>query len=277
MPLGNYTSQFLSNVYLNDFDHFVKHGLKAKYYIRYVDDFVILHNSKPQLEEWKLDIDNFLKEKLKLELHPEKSKIYNLKNGVNFLGVRIFYHHKLLKESNIKNFEKKFNQLKILYNESFVKREKIIEFLKGWLAYASHTNTFKFRKHILQNFSKNFPVIIKTTNKNQSNFLKKVNESELKFSVQKTLFLFNKGFSIKEIVEKRKIKESTVWLHLANLIEHSQLHISSILSKNKIIKILYKIYNKKDSLKEIKKRLKDDSITYDEINCVLVSVKRKKF
>ncbi|MFH1290455.1 MAG: reverse transcriptase/maturase family protein, partial [Nanoarchaeota archaeon] len=69
MPLGNLTSQFFANVYLNELDYFVKHILRAKYYIRYVDDFVILNESNSQLEIWKNEIDNFLKEKLKIELH----------------------------------------------------------------------------------------------------------------------------------------------------------------------------------------------------------------
>ena len=60
---------------LNELDQFVKHKLKIKYYIRYVDDFVILHESKEQLENWKEEISSFLIEKLKLELHPQKSKI----------------------------------------------------------------------------------------------------------------------------------------------------------------------------------------------------------
>ncbi|MEK6951448.1 MAG: reverse transcriptase/maturase family protein, partial [Nanoarchaeota archaeon] len=88
MPLGNLTSQFFANVYLNKLDYFVKHKLKAKYYIRYVDDFVILHHNKETLEEYKLSIDKFLRENLKLELHPDKSKIIPLKNGINFLGYR---------------------------------------------------------------------------------------------------------------------------------------------------------------------------------------------
>ena len=62
MPLGNLTSQFFANVYLNELDYFVKHKLKAKYYIRYVDDFVILHRSKKQLEIWKKEINGFLNE-----------------------------------------------------------------------------------------------------------------------------------------------------------------------------------------------------------------------
>ncbi len=90
MPLGNLTSQFFANIYLNDLDYFVKHSMRAKYYIRYVDDFVILHNSKEKLEIWKEQIDSFLKEKLKLELHKEKSKVIPLKKELTLLALGIF-------------------------------------------------------------------------------------------------------------------------------------------------------------------------------------------
>jgi RNA-directed DNA polymerase len=75
MPLGNLTSQFFANVYLNELDYFVKHKLKIKYYLRYVDDFVILHENEEQLKEWKTQIDEFLRQELKIELHPDKSRI----------------------------------------------------------------------------------------------------------------------------------------------------------------------------------------------------------
>jgi len=101
MPLGNLTSQFFANVYLNELDYFVKHELKAKYYIRYVDDFVILHKNKKRLEYFKIKIKEFLKEKLDLELHPEKSQILALRNGIKFLGYRIFYHYTLLNKKNV--------------------------------------------------------------------------------------------------------------------------------------------------------------------------------
>ena len=66
MLLLELLSQFFANVYLNELDYFIKHKLKAKYYIRYVDDFVILHNLKEQLELWKIEINKFLKDKLKI-------------------------------------------------------------------------------------------------------------------------------------------------------------------------------------------------------------------
>lgn len=95
MPLGNWTSQFFANVYLNELDQFAKHELHAQYYIRYVDDFVILHKSKAALETYEQQIKTSL-EKLKLELHLNKCKIIPLRRGVNFLGYRIFYKYKLV-------------------------------------------------------------------------------------------------------------------------------------------------------------------------------------
>lgn len=279
MPLGNLTSQFFANVYLHELDFFVKHKLKAKFYIRYVDDFVILHESKEQLEIWKQEINNFLKEKLKIELHPSKSKVLRLNSGINFLGFRVFFYHKLLRKSNLKNFERKFNNLRILFDEGFISREKVLESFEGWLAYCSHANTFKYRKHLIRNFNKFFShgsrLFIHNKRK-YVNYIKKVDESKLQFSVQKTLFDYKKGFNIKEIAVKRRLTEATIWAHLINLIEHRQLSVWEVLPREKIHRILNKIYSYEERLRDIKKRLKDDNISYDEIACVTASIKSKR-
>jgi len=278
MPLGNLTSQFFANVYLNELDQFAKHELRTKYYIRYVDDFVILHNSKDQLKKWKEEISIFLRRKLDIELHPNKSQVLKLEKGVKFLGFRIFNHHKLLRKSNMRYFERKLNQMKIMLEEDLLNREEIVEKLEGWLAYAVNGDTHKYRKYIIQNFNRLFPVdkTIPIKNKKKHfNFLKKVDESELEFSVQKTRLMFCGGMKIKNLAEKRGIKEGTVWKHLINLIEHKQILVSQILPNKKIKLIANKIYNKKDGLKIIKGRLKRQNISYDEIACVLASIKSK--
>ena len=149
MPLGNLTSQFFANVYLNKFDYFVKYELKAKYYIRYVDDFVILHNNKEILEEYKNKINNYLKS-LKLELHPGKSKIISLRNGIIFLGYRIFYHYKLLKKNNIRKFEREFNENLNLYKEGILTYNDLVNSMQGWFGYSIHANTYKLRKRIMK-------------------------------------------------------------------------------------------------------------------------------
>jgi len=144
MPLGNLTSQFFANVYLNEMDYFAKHKLKAKYYIRYVDDFVILHNSKEQLKLWKEEINKFLKDKLKLELHPDKSKIISLSRGVDFVGFRNFYYHKLLRKRNIRNMLLKIKDCK----NNKISKEKLLEIFQGWKAYARWANDFKLINEI---------------------------------------------------------------------------------------------------------------------------------
>ncbi len=136
MPLGNLTSQFFANVYLSKLDYFVKHTLKARHYIRYVDDFVILHKSKEQLELWKKDIDFFLREKLKLELHPEKTKIISLSKGVDFVGFRNFYYFKILRKRSMKNMLKNMG----LFKAEIISKEKLSEIFKGWQAHAKQGN-----------------------------------------------------------------------------------------------------------------------------------------
>jgi hypothetical protein len=271
--------KLIIKLYLNELDQFVKHKLKAKYYIRYVDDFVILHENKKQLEEWKEQIDLFLKNKLKLELHPSKSHVLNLTGGINFLGFRVFYHHKLIRKSNLKNFDRKFNQLKILFDEEVINREKVLESLEGWLTYCSHANTYKYRKHLIRNFNKKFSHGSKTfiTNKKKYiNYKRKVEENELKFSVQKTLFHYKKGLSIKEISLKEGIKESTIWSHIINLIEHRQVSVWNVLPREKITEVSRRIYSPKEKMKSIKRRLKNKNINYDEIACVMASIKSKR-
>lgn len=146
MPLGNLTSQFFANIYLHELDRFVKHQLKCKYYIRYVDDFVLLSSSKSQLQNWKIEINDFIKQKLKLELHPDKSKIKSLSQGIDFLGFRNFYHFKLLRKRNIKNIERKINLLK----EDKLSYEKFLEIFQGWYAYAKWANTNKLTDRLIK-------------------------------------------------------------------------------------------------------------------------------
>jgi retron-type reverse transcriptase len=138
MPLGNLTSQFFANVYLNELDQFVKYKLRVKYYIRYVDDFVILHSFKEQFEVWRKEIEIFLKENLKLKLHPDKSRIINFSRGIAFVGFRNFYYFKLLRKRNIKNMQRKIN----LFNQGKISYEKLFEIFQGWNAYSKWSNDY---------------------------------------------------------------------------------------------------------------------------------------
>lgn len=99
LPLGNLTSQLLVNIYMNEFDQFAKHKLKAKHYIRYADDFVILSDNKEWLFSLLPCIGQFLEDRLSLNLHPKKVSIETLASGIDFLGWVHFPDHKVLRTS----------------------------------------------------------------------------------------------------------------------------------------------------------------------------------
>jgi retron-type reverse transcriptase len=134
LPLGNLTSQLFVNIYMNEFDQFIKHTLKEKYYIRYADDFVILSESKLWLEYQLFQIERFLNVRLKLHLHPQKVSIKTLASGVDFLGWVIFPDHKVLRTATKRRMIKKM--------ENTISRETVASY-KGLL---KHGNTYKLSK-----------------------------------------------------------------------------------------------------------------------------------
>ena len=134
LPLGNLTSQLLVNVYMNEFDQFAKHKLKAKYYVRYADDFVFLSRDKKWLQSLIPQIAEFLKFRLALFLHPNKVSIKSFATGIDFLGWIHFPDHRVLrtaaKRKMLGAIEEKRN------------REETIQ---SYLGLLSHGNAEKLR------------------------------------------------------------------------------------------------------------------------------------
>ncbi|MBU4352297.1 MAG: hypothetical protein KJ939_04405 [Nanoarchaeota archaeon] len=156
MPLGNLTSQFFANVYLNELDQFVKHKIRAKNYVRYVDDFVILHSSEQQLTEWKEKIAGFLREKLVLDLHPEKTRIILSVHGVDFLGLKIFPFHKIMKKRNVRSFKRKLKLICEKFDNGEITYDEVYDFLEGWIAYAKNADTYNLIRKILDTIKDKF-------------------------------------------------------------------------------------------------------------------------
>jgi len=167
MPLGNLTSQFFANIYLNELDQYIKHNLRIKYYIRYVDDFVILHNSRMQLEQYRNEIDAFLKNHLKIELHPDKTQIYKLNHGIGFLGLRIFYNHKLLRKNNIRKFKKRLKKTCEQYDNKEIDYDVLYDLMEGWSAYSKNADTYNLRNNILNPLDQRFGGEISTKEYNR--------------------------------------------------------------------------------------------------------------
>ena len=95
LPLGNVTSQLFANIYLNEFDQFVKHNLKVKYYLRYADDFMFVSQDKDLLYRCINTLKKYLFENVKLELHPKKIVLRRLEWGIDFLGYIVLPHYVL--------------------------------------------------------------------------------------------------------------------------------------------------------------------------------------
>ncbi len=138
LPLGNLASQFFANAYLSQLDDFVKHQLRAQFYIRYVDDFVILHRSGTVLEKWKEEIRSYLVS-LGLVLHPGKSAVKPLHTGAPLLGFRVFPYHRLLKKNTVR-----------LWNRGLKQGAVSKEIVNGWLAHAAGGDTYRLRKQFAQ-------------------------------------------------------------------------------------------------------------------------------
>lgn len=138
LPLGNLTSQLLVNIYLNEFDQFVKRNLKARCYARYCDDFVILHDNKNYLESIVLKISEFLENELKLSLHPDKVFIKTMASGVNFLGWVNFSKHRILRTSMKKRMAKK------------LKKNPKPELIASYLGLLKHGNTHKLKMKLVK-------------------------------------------------------------------------------------------------------------------------------
>jgi len=139
LPLGNLTSQLFVNIYMTPFDQFVKHNLKAKYYLRYADDFVIMSNNKKWLESLIPKISSFLIDNLKLQLHPQKVIIQTLASGVDFLGWIHFLNHRVLRTATKRRMLAR------------IKVHPTNETLQSYLGLLSHGNAYKIRMQILNN------------------------------------------------------------------------------------------------------------------------------
>jgi len=139
LPIGNLTSQFFANVYMNNFDHFIKRELKVKYYVRYVDDFVLLDSSKEHLKVLYMEIKRYLKKELHLSLR-EDSKLKKNVDGLDFLGYIMRPHYILVRQRVVNNYKKKKAQYLQRYEEQKGKMKlvEIKSFLSLQASFASH-------------------------------------------------------------------------------------------------------------------------------------------
>ena len=137
LPLGNLTSQLLVNIYMNEFDQYMKHTLKTTYYIRYADDFVVLSNDKLYLQKTYRCISRFLSGHLKLQLHPTKVSLTTYASGVDFLGWVHFPDYRVLRTTSKKRMLRRVEE-----------REGDEQTLQSYLGLLGHGNTYALQAQL---------------------------------------------------------------------------------------------------------------------------------
>lgn len=139
MPLGNLTSQLFANVYMDPLDKFVKHQMKVKYYIRYADDFTILSNDPHYVLGCLVEINNYLKERLKLNVHPNKVVLRKLSQGIDFVGYVALSHYCLPRHKTVK---------RMLKNLKTTEACEIEKSLPSYLGHLQHADTYRLVKKV---------------------------------------------------------------------------------------------------------------------------------
>lgn len=153
IPIGNYTSQYFANIYLSILDKYVKEELQIKYYVRYMDDMVILLKDKNECVNILKKVKTFLEHELKLELNA-KSRYYPSKLGVNFCGYVIYETHRLLRKRSKLEINKKIKTWDKMNKNGILNRKKMEASLNSWLSHAKHANSYLFRKQVLVKINK---------------------------------------------------------------------------------------------------------------------------
>jgi len=124
VPIGNYSSQYFANLYLSDFDHWIKETLRVRYYFRYCDDLVLLAGEKEEVHRLRIDINRYLSERLKLDIKKNWQVFPVDARGIDFLGYRFFHGFTLVRKSIVQRFKEKVktSELKSLaaYNGWFI-------------------------------------------------------------------------------------------------------------------------------------------------------------
>lgn len=151
LPLGNQTSQFFANVYLNPMDHMIVRNLRPSAYARYVDDFLLFSDSQEQLHEMHCRIREFLCG-FRLSLHPGKSRIYRCRDGVPFLGFRLFPTHARLVRPNVIRFRRRLRRLHADHLAGFIDYETVRQSVQAWIGHAMHGDTWRLREQIFEAF-----------------------------------------------------------------------------------------------------------------------------
>jgi retron-type reverse transcriptase len=144
LPIGNQTSQFFANVCLDPLDHSLKDRLRVGGYVRYCDDFLVFADDKRELAEIRREVVGFL-ERLRLVLHADKSVIFPTRQGIPFLGFRVFGTHRLLAKANVTRFRRRLRRMQHDFAQGTVTLESLRPRILSWIGHARQADTYRLR------------------------------------------------------------------------------------------------------------------------------------
>jgi retron-type reverse transcriptase len=147
LPIGNLTSQFFANVYLNGFDRFVKETLLVSKYVRYMDDFSLFSDDRHFLSYCRQEIESYLVT-LRLKIHPIKSQLVQTKHGALFVGFRVLPDRIRVRNHNLRVGRKRIQQLQIDYASGKLSSHEVAQSLQSWSAHLAHGDTWRLRQKI---------------------------------------------------------------------------------------------------------------------------------
>lgn len=151
IPIGNYTSQLFANIYLNELDQYAKNVLKIKFYLRYMDDFIILCKNKEEAKKYFYILKEFVEKKLDLKFN-QKSKYYPSHLGIDFCGYITYETHRRLRKRSKRNMLKKIKQWNKEYRNDTLDLKIVQESWNSWLGHISHASCYNLMKRYREKF-----------------------------------------------------------------------------------------------------------------------------
>jgi RNA-directed DNA polymerase len=151
IPIGNLSSQMFANIYLNELDHFVKHTLREPRYVRYMDDFAVIHHDKAHLHQTRREIEDFLWAEIGLRTNA-KTQVFPVGDdgrALDFLGYRIWPTHRKLRKDCINRMKRKMRRMAKLYHLGQMSWDEIDPVIMSWIGHAKHADTYNLRDKVL--------------------------------------------------------------------------------------------------------------------------------
>lgn len=152
LPIGNLTSQLWANIYLHELDSFIKDDLGVRRYMRYMDDWVIVHHDKEYLHALRRVLEDWIWVRLRLRLN-HKTQVFPVaqRNGraLDFLGYRMWVTHRRLREDSVKRMKRRLKGLEKAYSEGLIGMPEVRQRIMSWIGHASHADSHRIRTKVL--------------------------------------------------------------------------------------------------------------------------------